>query len=485
MEPELGRLFNDSEMLGANQYSLILGYRVWKQQYLGDKNIIGKKIQLNQRRFTVIGVLPDNLVLPEYKNINQAMWLPLDMDEVFTPKKASQSFMGGYKAVTRINRHFKLASIESKIDELSSQGAELYTPEVNKSFVVGAQLTSFNNALKGDSGSIVMMLLSGVGILMIIALVNLSSMKLGRAESKVKTVAVSYAFGAGSRQLLMESFKHNIIVVGFAVCCAFILSYSSFSVIEILASDSIQRLDTLGLSLNTIIVSIVLVVFIASLYSFIELKIVNEKTLITSLQSSGKGVGKQMSSGTSHFLIGIQITFSFIVLVAASHVVLYTLTEALRSNGLNTDGKWSLTVNYSNINQKDERKNIERALRAELEHLSSVSRIETMSEPRAPKDVNTAQLYDENNNYLAFGRVISVSRNNFSEMGLSVSGDIFRIGDSELENYPVLVNQRIANKVARNEEDAIGKKLSYGNNKYYEIIGIVSNTNFPGAIEYE
>ena len=101
-----------------------------------------------------------------------------------------------------------------------------------------------------------------------------------------------------------------------------------------------------------------------------------------------------MSSATSHLLVGLQILFSFLVLTAASHVVLVTLSEALRDNGINTKCKYSLTINYSNIDKSNERINIHKAVIQQLLNLNNVSSLATSSEQRLPDTVNVNQIYD-------------------------------------------------------------------------------------------
>jgi len=480
VKPELGRLFSDQEKRGNKQPSVILGYRAWKTIYRGDKNIVGKKIQLNQRRFTVIGVAPDNLVLPHYENINNALWIPLDMDETFKVK-GSQSFMSAYKAVVRLKPNTQIANINKPLDELILKGAELLIPRVLQSYAVATKVTSFRDAIQSRSGNIVIMLMVGVVLLLVIALINLSSMQLARAVSKIKTVAISFAFGASNKQLLKESFQHNIIVIGFAVLLALLLTTLSFSLIATLADGAIQRLDTLTLSFNTLIFAVFLAATIALLYSLIELKVVKEKNLITSLQSSGKGVGKQMSAGASHLLIGLQVTFSFIILIAASHVVWKTLAEALRDNGLDSENKWTLTINYANIKKNKERKNVNRSIAKQLVQLSSIEHIEQASDQRIPSSLNTDVVNDEHNNYLANSRNTRISSGYLSSLGLTLIGKNFSLGDSELKNYPVIINQRLADIIGDDPQKVLGKKITTRDKTVHTIIGIVSNTYYAGA----
>ncbi|MEQ5876181.1 ABC transporter permease [Pseudoalteromonas sp. NFXS39] len=484
VKPELGRLFNNTEALGSKHMSVVLGYRAWQELFQGRGDIIGQKIQLNQRRFTIVGVAPDNLVLPHYKNINDAIWLPIDVDEVFDPKTAN-GFMGAYKSVVRLKSTVSESAITQQLSDLSLKGAQLYAPNILKDFTVNARIKTFSEALKGDSGKIVLMLLLGVCLLLIIALINLSSMQLAKAITRIKPIAISFAFGASTKQLIVETLKHNLLLISIAVILALTLTQIGFMVIQSLAANAIQRLDTLSLSINTLLFSTFLIVTIAALYSFIELSVVKEKNLISSLQSSGKGTGKQMSSATSHLLVGLQILFSFLVLTAASHVVLVTLSEALRDNGINTKGKYSLTINYSNIDKSNERINIHKAVIQQLLNLNNVSSLATSSEQRLPDTVNVNQIYDEAGQYIAQARNSLVSNNYFAELDLKLTGKGFNKGDEKLKNPPIVVNQRLADMLDKNKQNVLNSKVSFDSKTFYSIVGVVSNTYVPGRPESE
>lgn len=290
VEAELGRLFNKTETVGNKQPSVILGYRTWQTHYQGDKEIVGKKIQLNQRRFTVIGVAPDHLVLPYYGNVNDAVWVPLDMDEVWSAEGCARCYSGALKSLVRLKKGVSVDLVAEQMNSLALQGAKLHTPDMLKDYTPTSYLTSVRQVIQGDSGEIVLMLLVGVTLLMAIALINLSSLQLARAMAKIKTVAISFAFGASNKQLVIESLKHNLIVIGIAVGLALLITSLSFSLVEVLASGTISRLDSIGISANTLLFSLLLTLGIALLYSYLELKVVNEQNLTASLQSSGKGV---------------------------------------------------------------------------------------------------------------------------------------------------------------------------------------------------
>jgi len=485
IEPELGRLFDKTEMLGNKQPSIVLGYRTWQNHYQGDKDIVGKKIQLNQRRFTVIGVAPDDLVLPAYQDINDAVWLPMDMDEVWDIKRSGNWGMGDFKSVVRLKANMDMEVVDSQLKELTLASVEINNPSMLKDYLPFSYVTQFRPAIQGDSADIVFMLLVGVLLLMAIALINLASMQLARAVTKIKTVAISFAFGASNKQLLVESLKHNIIVIGIAVLLALVLTVLSFSLVQILASDSIARLDSLGLSVNTCLFALLLTVVIALLYSYLELKVVNEENLTSCLQSSGKGVGKQMSAGASHMLIGLQVTFSFMVLVAACHVVLFTLSEALRDKGVDTQDKWSLIVNYSQVEGKEQRINIHKSLMNQIEQLNVVNHVKAISESQFPIEHNNNQVFDGKGSFLGHVLQPKTTPGYFANLGLAVIGSDFTKGDSELDNFPVIINQRLADKISSNTAEVIGSKITHDNKTFYTVKGVVANINYPGNETFE
>ncbi|GAA0812045.1 ABC transporter permease [Colwellia asteriadis] len=486
VKPVLGRLFNQNEAVGNKQPSVVLGYRTWQTHYQGDQDIIGKKIQLNQRRFTVIGIAPDNLVLPYYQNINDSVWIPLDMDEVFDVKGCINCYMGNFKAAVRLKEGANPKGIATSLNELALKGAELHTPELLKDYIPTASIIEFRQAIQGDSTLIILMLSVGVLLLMAIALINLSSMQLARAVAKIKSVAISFAFGASNKQLFVESLKHNLVVIGLAVLIALLLTGASFSIVQILASNAIARLDSLSLSLNTVLFALLLTFLIALLYSALELKVVNEKNLMASLQSSGKGVGKQMSAGTSHLLIGLQVTFSFLVLMATCHVVLLTLSEALRSNGITTENKWSVVIDYSQIKDNPERINHHKSFLIQLSKLQSVTNVQAISESLFPLNHNHDLVYNEQGNYLGSALRPRISKGYLDSLGLDIIGNGFVAGDDELENYPVIINQRLADKISDDTKGIIGQKISFDNKKFYTVKGVASNISFPGndSLEY-
>lgn len=485
VKPVLGRFFTEQESTGNKQTSAVLSYQVWQQHFGGSADVIGQTVQLNERRFVVIGVAPDEWVLPQQTNVSTAIWLPLDMDEQLDPKTFG-GYSGAVKGLTRLDieqqNPQQWDEKQKQLQKHMASAAAQNTPDILKDFAVSARLTSFTEAVRGDSGKIIMMLIAGVMVLTFIALINLGNLQLARAIGRVKSVAISYAFGATRRQLFTEILKHNLVVTATSALFALLLTGFSFGILRNVGASVLPRLDALGLSLYIWLFAAAVTLVIAFIFSWIELKAIDESQLQASLQSSGKGTGKQLKKGLSHSLIGAQLLFSMLTLIAGSQVLMASLTEALRPTQITTANLWSVVVNYGGINDLSERLNVQRNVAQVLKSTAGVIKVSRSSETRIPEPFNRDSLYSEQGESLSSARIIGVDEQNLQMYGMTIQGRFFSRDDLDLEYKPAIINQRLAAKFAGNP---LGQKIALDGSQPYEIVGVVSNTDFPGGVSYE
>lgn len=486
VEPLLGRLFNEQEQVGNKQPSVVLSQAIWQQHYQSRSDIIGQTIQLNQRQFTVIGVLKQDLELPELHDAHAAVWLPLDMDE-FVDIRAWDGYSNGFAALGRLKPGKNWQEANAEAYQLVKQASAERHPDLQNTFDYYGKVVPLRQQIQGDSGRLVLMLLAGVSLLTLISLVNLCSMQLARAVKRLQPLAVCYAFGASKKQMFYQVFRHNAALLGGSGVIALLLTWFSFGVMESVAAEQLPRLSALRIDGVMLLITTCVLLGIALLFSWIELSGVREQQLMASLQSSGKGAGKQLGQGVAHSLIGFQLMLSLLVLLATAHVFIAAWSEASRPNGVNTDDLWSLSINYSDLDSREQRKNIHRSLLQNLAVLPEVQAVTPVSEPRIPRVRNQDTVSNAQGQIITSARQIAVLPGYFKFYDLEVSGQEFTADQVGLEHYPVIVNQRLADRLVRlSGKPALGQTIALSDDSIQRpIIGIVANTNFPGAPSYE
>ncbi|SEA68130.1 ABC transporter permease [Alkalimonas amylolytica] len=486
VEPLLGRLFNEQEQMGNKQPSVVLSQAIWQQHYGGRPDIVGQSIQLNQRQFTVIGVVKQALELPGFTDAHEAIWLPLDMDE-FVDIRGFDGYSGGFAGLGRLKPGVSAQEANAEAYQLLKQASAERHPDFQGVFEYYGKVVPLRQQIQGESGRLVLMLLAGVSLLTLIALVNLSSMQLARAVKRLQPLAVCYAFGASKKQMFLQVFRHNIALLAGAGLLALLLTWLGFGVIASVASEQLARISALRIDGMMLLFTALVLLGIALLFSWIELSGVREQQLMASLQSSGKGAGKQLKQGVAHSLIGVQLMLSLLVLLATAHVFVAAWTEANRPTGIDSSGLWSLTVNYSDLDNREQRQNLHRALMQNLAALPKVQEVTAVSEPRAPRVRNQDTVNNAQGEVITSARIIRVLPGYFQNYGLTLTGQDFTAEQVGLEHYTLIVNQRLADRIARTTgKPALGQTLSiYQDSTQRPIIAVVANTNFPGDPGYE
>jgi putative ABC transport system permease protein len=197
----MGRLFGEEEDKQGVESVAVLSRGFWKARLGADPNIIGKPITLEQRVYTIIGVLPD------FPYRNQAeVYVPIVPIAEHFGMSMREQHMGGSYATGRLKAGVGMELARAELKTIAAQLERQY-PGSNKGN--GADLVSLHESISGGSRRTLLILFGAVAFLLLIACANVANLMLARAVSREKEIAIRIALGAGRgqiiRQLLIES----------------------------------------------------------------------------------------------------------------------------------------------------------------------------------------------------------------------------------------------------------------------------------------
>lgn len=210
LEPVVGRDFTAEDFEEGAPPVTLVSERFWHERLGGDTEALGSPVRFDSREFTVIGVYPDEAVLPA----NAVAWTLLSAGANCCELEGDHSWW-----LEGIGRLAPGVTIEQALADLQAIHAGL-VPELGSSREIATpRLDPLHELLVADTGPMLWLLFGAVAILLMIACANIAGLMLARAARRGREMGVRAALGAGRariiRQLLTESLL--ISVAGGAV----------------------------------------------------------------------------------------------------------------------------------------------------------------------------------------------------------------------------------------------------------------------------
>ncbi len=241
-EPLRGRAFlPDEDQVGRNNV-VILSYGLWQRSFGSDPSILGQMVKLDDRPYTVAGVMPPAFQFP-YVWTSVAdppqLWLPL---AITGEEKKNRAGSFDYGVVARLKPGVSLTQAQANIEAVAA-GFQQQHPDIYKGDVrVTPTVVPLDEDVVKRVRPWLLILLGAVGMVLLIACANIANLLLARAAARHKEIAVRGAMGASTLRLVRQLLTESILLSVLSGCCGLLLAAWALDLIVRFGPENVPRL---------------------------------------------------------------------------------------------------------------------------------------------------------------------------------------------------------------------------------------------------
>jgi predicted permease len=330
-----GRPFQPEEdqVLDRNPV-IVLGERLWREQFGADPNILGKQILLNGIPFTVIGVAAPGFI-GVYGGIRQDFWIPLHMARALDAAHQDRLARGSWLQIMgRPNSGVAVSALQAELDVLSRQMRRL-----NHKDDTGyrAEVFPLHQAQRGfHSGIYEMVRILGLVVILVLLLacLNAANLLIGRATDRSREISVRISLGASSGRIVRQLLTESFLIAAAAGAAGLLIVLATRSLPAMLAPPGMELY--LNLSIDWRVVGFLLGASVVTALLF-GLWPAFETVRVNVADSLKEGAGNITAGRRRAFWRGVlvagQVAFAMTALFGAALFAVYLRNEMQASRG--------------------------------------------------------------------------------------------------------------------------------------------------------
>ncbi len=332
VRPFLGRVFQEQDMQHGHNHAVVLTYDLWASRFNSDPTIVGKSTIINNAPYTVLGVLPKNVV----KVADEELYVPLLFEPPFI-------FERGLRLISTIGRLAPGVTFSAAQRRMADIGSRLAAEYPKDDGGTRTRLQPIEEAYVENVQTLVLVLFGAVGFLLLIACANIANLLLVRGMGRQREIAIRSAIGATRSRLIRQLLTESVLL---AICGGLAGVLPAFFGVRLLARFEPQALPNsqlVGLNPAVLLFALLLALFTGVLFGLVPAWQAWRTNAESPLKERSQTSGRERRLGDLFVVAEIALT---VVLVAGAGLTIRSFMK-LRTAYPGYDASHVLTMRVS------------------------------------------------------------------------------------------------------------------------------------------
>jgi predicted permease len=299
-----GRSFSPDEDRIGGAPAAVISNRIAQERFAGGPAALGRTLALNGVDHTVVGVLKPGFRFDE----KQA--------DVYTPMARRNPLYINNRTVhdilciARLRPGVGVGQARAEMNTVQANIDELH-PNTERG--LGASVVPLKEELIGDISGTLLLLLGAVGLVLLIACVNVANLMLARSATRSREYAIRLALGASRRQIAWQAVTESLLLSVTGALLGLVIARWSVKVALAAAPGTVPRSENIGLNTPVVLFAVAVSVAVALLFGFFPALKSSKADVQGALKEGGRGLAGGHRR-TQHVLVVVQVALALVLL---------------------------------------------------------------------------------------------------------------------------------------------------------------------------
>jgi predicted permease len=311
--PARGRGFRaEDEVLGRHRVVLITdGF--WRRVFAADPAVVGRKVDLNGNAWEIVGVLPSSF---RFRDQSVDLWAPLVLE---VPNEPPSRVAHNFEVFARLKPGVTLEQSRVAMDRLGRQLEEEH-PQANRGH--SAWVTSMREEFVGPARESLAAIFGAVGLVLLIACVNVASLILTRAASRRREMGIRAALGASRLRLISQSLAESTTLALAGGLLGLGVAFLALQGLPLVLPEqlSVVEIGSLGINLRLLLFALALSLVTGVLFGLLPALSVSKPDVVEAVNQGGRGAAGVRRRVRRALVIG-EVTLATLALVGGGLVL--------------------------------------------------------------------------------------------------------------------------------------------------------------------
>ena len=474
--PVLGRTFSSNDL---DTHEVVLSGRLWRTQFGGSMEIIGRTVELSGIDFQVIGVMPEDFAFPSEETL---LWAPAAALPNWQARRNDRD--GGFgPIIARLRDGVSLGQARAEADLINQElKAEYQTDNADR----GVRLVPLAAQIQGKTVPFMLAILSGAVLLvLLIACANAANLLLARGAVRRQEIAVRSALGAGKGRIVRQLVTESMMLSCLAGALGLPVAALSIRALIAIAPHRIARLGEAHIDAPVLIFGFCLSIATGLLFGLAP------SIRISQNVSNRQQTSRIGSRGMSRAFVVAQVGLAVVLLTGAGLLIRSFVAVQSVDPGFLTSRVLAATLRFDNSLPRDRRAALYREAMSRIDRLSGVRAVGAISTmfflgDEAKFGLRAVEGHPlESREQWTSMKWATVSGDYFQALGVPiVRGRFFTDQDTKDTAPVVIINETMAHRYWPGG-DPIGKGIKGfdprgRNDEWVRVIGVVKDMHSGG-----